>query len=281
MNTIDVSNVKKSYKDFTLNVEKFSLPQGSIVGLIGENGAGKSTLINCILNIVPYEGEIKILGKKLTQDMFEDIGVYLDDAFISNVLTINQIAKVYKKIYSDFDEEYFFSLCDKMKLTKDKIVKDFSKGMKVKVKLASALSIKPKLLVLDEPTTGIDPVMRDEILDLFRDFIIDDENAVLISSHITSDLEKIADYIALMDKGRIVMFTTVDELRDEYGIAKCSQDKLSSIEKNFIVAYKENRYNTEILIKDRTSFKHRYPDLTVDKCSIDELMTLYLRGEKI
>ena len=160
-------------------------------------------------------------------------------------------------------------------------IRDSSKGMKVKVKLASALAIKPKLLVLDEPTTGIDPVMRDEILDLFRDFIMDDENAVLISSHITSDLEKIADYIALMDKGRIVMFTTVDELRDEYGIAKCSQDKLSSIEKNFIVAYKENRYNTEILIKDRTSFKHRYPDLTVDKCSIDELMTLYLRGEKI
>ena len=281
---LEVKNLNKKYKDFQLKNVNLSLPKGMIMGLIGENGAGKTTTIKAILNIINTDsGEIKIFGldnKKEEKKIKQDIGVVLDDSFLSEYLNPIDINKIMKNFYQNWDEKLYFKYIDEFKLPKNKISKDYSSGMKMKLKIAVALSHHPKLLILDEPTSGLDPVARNEILDIFQDFIQDEEHAILVSSHITSDLEHIADYITFINNGEIVLTKTKDELLDRYGIVKCSEQEFKKINKADYLKYKKNRYEYEILVENKNEFKRKYDIQIIDKPTIEEIMLIYIKGEK-
>ncbi len=283
-NVLEIKNLSKKYEDFALKNVNLALPKGMIMGLIGENGAGKTTTIKSILNIIQGDsGEIKIFGldhQKNEKQIKEDIGVVLDDSFLSEYLNANDMQKIMRQIYQDWDESLYFGYIEKFKLPKNKIIKDFSSGMKMKLKIAVALSHHPKLLVLDEPTSGLDPVARNEILDIFQDFIQDEEHSILVSSHITSDLEHIADYITFISQGEIVLTKTRDELLENYGIVKCSEETFRKIEATDFVKYKKNRYEYDVLVENKREFQQKYRNVIVDRPSIEEIMLIYIKGEK-
>ncbi len=283
-NIIEIKNLCKKYKGFELKNINIELPKGMIMGLIGENGAGKSTTIKAILNVINRDsGEIKIFGldnKKHEKQIKEDIGVVLDDSFLSEYLNPNDINKIMKNIYKNWDKNLYFKYMEDFKLPKNKIAKEYSSGMKMKLKIAVALSHHPKLLILDEPTSGLDPVARNEILDIFQEFIQDEEHGILVSSHITSDLEHIADYITFINKGEIILTKTRDELLENYGIAKCSEEEFKKIDQKDFVKYKKNRYEYDILVENKYEFKRKYDIQIIDKPSIEELMLIYIKGEK-
>ena len=283
-NNLEVKNLCKKYNGFELKDINLELPKGMIMGLIGENGAGKTTTIKAILNMINRDsGKIAIFGLDNIKDgkqIKEDIGVVLDDSFLSEYLNPIDINKIMKNIYKNWDEKLYFKYIEDFKLPKDKMSKEYSSGMKMKLKIAVALSHNPKLLILDEPTSGLDPVARNEILDIFQDFIQDEEKSILVSSHITSDLEHIADYITFINNGEIVLTKTRDELLENYGIVKCSADDFEEIDKNDFVKYKKNRYEYEILVEDKLEFKRKYKFEIIDKPTIEDIMLIYIKGEK-
>lgn len=283
-NVIEVKGLRKKYKDFELKDINLSLQKGMIMGFIGENGAGKTTTIKAILNLInPTSGEIKIFGldnKKEEEKIKEDIGVVLDDSFLSEYLDAEDINKIMKNIYKNWDEKLFFEYIEKFKLPRKQISKEFSSGMKMKLKIATAISHKPKLLILDEPTSGLDPVARNEILDIFQEFIENGENSILVSSHITSDLEHIADYITFINEGKIVLSKERDELLEKYGLAKCSEEEFKTINSNDYIKYKKNRYDYEVLVEDKNEFKKKYNISIVDRPSLEDIMLIYIKGVK-
>lgn len=283
-NILEVKNLSKKYNNFELKNINFNLPKGMIMGLIGENGAGKSTTIKSILNLInTNSGEIKIFGlnnKKNEKKIKEEIGVVLDDSFLSETLTPVDINKIMKNIYRNWDEKLYFKYLEDFKLPKDKKTKEFSNGMKMKLKIATAISHHPKLLILDEPTSGLDPVARNDILDIFQDFIQDEEHGILVSSHITSDLEHIADYITFISQGEIIFTKTRDELLDNYGIVKCSENEFKKINNNDYLKYKKSRYEYDILVENKLEFKRKYDIQVIDKPSIEDIMLIYIKGEK-
>ncbi len=254
------------------------------MGLIGENGAGKTTTIKAILNVInSYDGEIKVFGKDskiYEKQIKEEIGVVLDDSFLSEYLTPCDINKIMKKLYKNWDEKLYFRYIEEFKLPKDKISKEYSSGMKMKLKIATAISHNPKLLILDEPTAGLDPIARNEILDIFQDFIQDEEHSILVSSHITSDLEHIADYITFINNGEIVLTKTRDELLENYGIVKCSKEEFERIDKKDYIKCRKNRYEYDILVENKEEFKIKYDIQIIDKPSIEDIMVIYVKGEK-
>ena len=246
---------------------------------------GKTTTLKSILNLItPDKGEIKIFGLDIKQNekkIKEDIGVVLDDSFFSEYLNPTDINKIMKNIYKKWDEKLYFKYIEDFKLPKNKMSKEFSSGMKMKLKIAVALSHNPKLLILDEPTSGLDPVARSEILDIFQDFIKDGDNSILVSSHITSDLEHIADYITFINDGEIVLSKTRDELLDKYGIVKCSKEEFKKIDKKDYLKFKVNRYEYDVLVEDRAEFNRKYDFKIIDKPTLDDIMLIYIKGEKI
>lgn len=282
--SLEVKNLCKKYNEFELKNINLKLPKGMIMGLIGENGAGKTTTIKAILNLINTDnGEIKIFGLNIKENekkIKEDIGVVLNDSFLSEYLNPTDINKIMKKIYQNWDEELYFKYLEDFKLPKNKISKEFSSGMKMKLKIAVALSHHPKLLILDEPTSGLDPVARSEILDIFQDFIQNEENSIFVSSHITSDLEHIADYITFINEGKIVLSKTRDELLEMYGIVKCSKSEFEKIDKNDYVKFKINRYEYDVLVEDKSKFKRKYDFKIIDKPTLDDIMLIYIKGEK-
>ena len=253
MNALELKNVNKSYKDFSLKDLSLELPCGCIMGLIGENGAGKSTTIKLILDMVRRDsGEILLWGssnKTGLKDLKEDIGVVLDEAYYPEQLDIKELNSFLKYTYKNWDEAEFFRLVKKFSLPERKSFKEFSRGMKMKTAIAAALSHSARLLILDEATSGLDPVVRDEILDLFAEFTRDERNSVLISSHIISDLEKICDYIAYISKGRLVLCEEKDRLLEEYGILKCRSEELEKYDRSAIAGVKVSAYGAEALVK--------------------------------
>ncbi|MFQ6942924.1 MAG: ABC transporter ATP-binding protein [Clostridia bacterium] len=283
-NNLEVKNLRKKYNGFELKDINLELPKGMIMGLIGENGAGKTTTIKSILNLIKIDkGEIKIFGlilKKMKGIIKEDIGVVLDDGFFSEYLNPADINKIMRKMYKNWDEKLYFKYLEDFKLPKNKISKEFSSGMKMKLKIAVALSHHPKLLILDEPTSGLDPVARSEILDIFQDFIQNEDNSIFVSSHITSDLEHIADYITFINEGKIVLSKTRDELLEMYGIVKCSKSEFEKINKNDYVKFKVNRYEYDVLVEDKSKFKRKYDFKIIDKPTLDDIMLIYIKGEK-
>lgn len=284
-NAIEIRNLVKSYSDkFTLGEINLDIPSGIIIGLIGENGAGKTTLIKSILNIIrPDKGNIKIFEKDMTKneyDIKENIGVVLDNMFFPELLRPKDINYLMKDIYKNWDEQLFNKYLSEFKLENDQSIKSMSKGMRKKLEIATALSHHPKLLILDEPTSGLDPVVRNEVLDIFLDFLQDEEHTILLSTHITSDLEHIADKIIFINQGKVVLEQSRDDLLDNYGILKCDVDKFDTISKEDIIAYKKNKYAYEILINDINRIKRKYKDFIVDKITLEELMVLMIKGEK-
>lgn len=273
-NVIEIKNLKKKYDNFTLGPINLDIPSGLVIGLIGENGAGKTTLIKAILNIIKSEGEIKTLPNS-------EIGVVLDNMFFPEVLTPNNINTIMKSIYDTWDSKLYFKYLQDFNLDSKQIIKEMSKGMRKKLEIITALSHQPKLLILDEATSGLDPIVRNEVLELFQDFIKDDEHSIIFSSHITSDLEHIADKIVFIDKGQIVLDILSEELLDNYGILKCKKEEFKKITKTDYISYKENKYNYELLIKDKKKIHKKYPDLVIDKITLEDLMILIIKGEKV
>ncbi|MEG2597115.1 MAG: ABC transporter ATP-binding protein [Oscillospiraceae bacterium] len=275
---LKVNNISKSYQDFQLDHVSFSLPKGAIMGLVGRNGAGKSTTLKCILNLVNRSsGDIQIFGKdniSAEQEIKERIGVVFEETNFHEVLNAKQISSFMKDIYKNWDEDLFFSYLKKLQLPKEKALKEFSRGMRMKISLAAAMSHHADLLILDEPTGGLDPIVRSEILDLFLDFIQDENKGILLSSHITTDLEKIADYITFIDNGKVVLTESKDEILYSYGVLKGSLSDLSRVNSADIIGLHKNQFGFEALVKPMDEMKRKYPDMLVDSASIEEMMLL-------
>ena len=284
MNNIEIKNVTKKYDGFLLDKISFDVPAGSIVGLIGENGAGKTTTIKSILNIIKSEGTVKIFNKDINQnekEIKQNIGVVLDDSFLSTYLTPKYINSVMKEFYKNWDEEKYNKLLKQFGLPSDKLIKDFSSGMKMKLKIATAISHNPKLLILDEPTSGLDPVVRNEILDIFRKYIEEDETrSILLSSHITTDLEHISDYIIFIDRGKTILNVPTNELLENYGIIKCSKEEFAKISEDDYISYRKSKYQYEVLTSDKNKIKKKYNISSIDKPSIEDIMLFYCASNK-
>ncbi len=280
-NILEIKNLCKKYDNFELKNITFDLPKGMIMGFIGENGAGKTTTIKAILDIIKYNGEIKIFGldnHKNDKKIKEDIGVVLDDMFFPEILTPNDINDTMKGIYENWDSKMFYDYLNEFSLLPNKQIKTFSKGMRKKLEIASALSHHPKLLILDEPTSGLDPVARSEVIQIFQSFIEKDDCSILLSSHITTDLEHIADYITFINNGEIVLSKTTSELLDKYGIVKCSESEFKKIDKKDYIKYKKSKYEYEVLIENKKDFKSKYNISIIDKITLDDLMVLMIKG---
>lgn len=279
-----INGLSKRYQDFALEDISFSVPRGTIVGLIGENGAGKSTIINTILGIVKKDsGTVSILGREkqeIDSEVRNQIGVVLDGNNFPDVLSPKKLNNIFKNIYSTWDEYEYFSLIKKLCLPENKKIKEFSRGMKMKLSIAVALSHKSKLLILDEATSGLDPIVRDDILDMFLSFVQDEDNSILVSSHITKDLEKVADYIVFVHNGKLVFNKPKDELIYKYGIIKCGLAQFNAIDRQDIIAYRKQDYEWQVLVANKTIVQKKYPRVVIDPATIDDIMLLYVKGEK-
>jgi len=277
MNALVIKDLSKAYKGFKLDNISLTLPRGCIMGLIGENGAGKTTTIRLILNSRKRDsGSIEIFGEDNRinfKEKKEDMGVVLDEAYFPENFTVKQVNVVMKSTYKRWNEELFYRYIDKLSLPHEKAFKEFSRGMKMKLSIAVALSHDAKLLLLDEATSGLDPIARDEILNIINDFTRDESNSVLISSHIVSDLEKICDYIAFLHKGRLVFCEEKDELLEKYGILKCSRADFEAVPPDAVKGVKENNYCIEALVERR-----RIPSVfSVERASIEDIIVFIAR----
>lgn len=279
-NCVEISGLVKRYKEFTLGPVSFQLPGGTILGLIGENGAGKTTLLKSMLGISdPTKGKVQLLGT--TPDAAkQDIGVVLDDCFFYTELKPKDAGAVLSRVYKNWDNALYEAYLKKFDLPEKRIIKEFSRGMRMKLSLACALAHKPKLLVLDEATAGLDPVVRDEILDDLLGFVSDEDHAILISSHITSDLEKVADYIVYLHQGMILLQGEKDRLLESYGRLACTRDDLSKIDPADLVRVRRSQYTTEALVQNRSQFMRCHPGLVVEPVSLDQIMVFMERGER-
>lgn len=282
-NILEIRELSKDYGDFVLDKISFSLPRGVIMGLIGENGAGKSTTINCILNeIQKSSGTIRIFGKDHSTDEIEikdKLGVVFDENHFPDIFTPEEIGKFMSGIYSAWEWQLYHQFLEKFELPKDKKIKDFSKGMKVKLAFAVALSHNAELLILDEATSGLDPIIRDDVLDMLIDFVQDESHSVLVSSHITSDLEKVADYITFIHKGKLIFTQDKDTLIDNYGIISCGAAVFDTINKSEVIAYRKEDYQFKVLVYNRTKAAKQYPNAIVIPATIEEIMLFYIKGE--
>ena len=283
MNALELQGLTKHYKDFTLGPLDLTLPGGTICGLIGENGAGKSTTIRLILDMVQRDGgTVTILGRDSRTASVrskEEIGVVLGSDGIPLCLNAVEVGKVMAGIYRNWDAGDYTAFCRKFDLPPDKKYKDYSAGMQRKLCIAVALSHHAKLLLLDEATNGLDPVVRDEILDEFQGFIEDEEHAILISSHITSDLEKIADYITYIHQGRVVLSDSKDAILEHYAKLGCTQAQLRDIQPGDLVRVRKGSFGCEALVRDRAAFARKYPGLMLDRVTLEDIMLLIGKGE--
>lgn len=274
MNAIEIQNLTKTYPGFTLDKLNLTLPSGCILGLIGENGAGKSTTIKLILDMLrPDSGSVTVLGSETT-DM-EDIGVVMEESGFPECLNTAQISKIMADIYRRWDARKFTHQLEKLGVPGKKKYKDFSKGMKMKLAIAVALSHDPKLLILDEATSGLDPVVRDQVLDIFTDFTWDEGHSILISSHIVSDLEKVCDYIAFLHKGKLMLFEEKDALYEQFGTMLCSKEDFASIDPAAVKGKRESRYGVEAIV-DRSLIP---AGMAVSPVGIEELFVFMAKEE--
>ena len=283
-NILEVRNLTKQYADFTLDHVSFSIPKGTIMGLIGENGAGKSTTINAILDLIHKDdGTVTFWGQELSsaKQLKEDIGVVFDGINFYETLTAAKVGKISQTAYKQWDDRLYREYLNRFQLPTDKEIKTFSKGMKMKLCIAVALSHRPKLLILDEATSGLDPVMRDDILDVFLEFVQDEEHSIMISSHITTDLEKVADTITFIHQGKVLFCKAKDELLYHYGIIRCRAAVFDEIDKSEILAYRKEDYQWNVLVADKEKARRRYKNAVVDDAAIDDILLLYVKGERI
>lgn len=278
---LELKNVSKRYETFHLDHMTFQLPKGAIMGLIGENGAGKTTTIKAILNMIHYDGEISVFGKAVStneKQIKEDIGVVLSDSSFPQEMSATQIDQVLQDVYTHWDSGCFFAYCEQFQLPIKKKIKDFSRGMKMKIQIACALSHHPKLLILDEATSGLDPVVRDEILDVFLEFIQDEEHSVLLSSHITSDIEKVADYVTFIHQGKLLISKEKDVLLEDYAILRATPEQFDALRKEDMAGYRKGAYSIDVLIKHRNEIKRRFPEAVMDPASLEDILLYSVKG---
>lgn len=284
--SLEINNLTKTYpnSEYRLDNVSFAIPRGTIMGFVGENGAGKTTTMNAILNTIKKDsGTIKIFGREMDdkdKEIREQVGVVFDADNFPELLTPLQLSKVMAGTYTQWDQHFFLETTARFNLNIRKKIKQFSRGMKIKLALAVALSHRPKLLILDEATAGLDPIVRDEILGVFLEFVEDENHSILMSSHITSDLEKIADYITFIHQGKVLLTENKDVLLYEYGIARCKAEQFQLIDRTDMMAYKKKDYQIDVLVKSRKVFEQKYSGIIVDTGSIDEIMLLLIKGEQ-
>ena len=280
---LKLEHVKKNYKDFQLDCS-LEVKKGCVTGLIGKNGAGKTTAFKAILGLIRTDGgEIVLFGNTIDQlkpaDK-EDIGVVLSDSGFSGYLKIKDYIPVMKAMYSRFDENAFVEGCKKFQIPLDKKIKEFSTGMKRKALLIAALSHDAKLLILDEPTSGLDVVARDELLEVLREYMDQEDRAILISSHISSDLESFCDDIYMIDDGKVILHEDTDVLLSEYGILKVTEEQYHKLDKDYILRKKKEEFGFKLLTNQKQFYLENYPEIAVEKGGIDELIMMMIRGER-
>ena len=278
MNAISVTKVTKKYKGFELRNVTFDVPSGCIMGLVGENGAGKSTLIKIICGvIVNKQGNVSLLGEENVEKFYElrnDVGIVPDDIYFPQKFKVKNVNKMMSLVYDNWDEIAFQGYIKRFDIPKDRKFKDYSLGMKKKLGIAVALSHNPKLLILDEATSGLDPVVRDDFLDILNDFTRDENHTVLFSSHIVSDLEKLCDYIAVINKGKLIMVEEKDVLLETYCMVNCSKDDIKRIDASAIVGERQSPYGVQAVVKREAVPR----DMTVENISIEDLFVYLVRG---
>lgn len=280
MSAIVIDGLRKSYDGFELAIDHLELPDGCIMGLVGENGAGKSTTLRLILNSARRDaGRIEVLGQDNESPDFgklkSELGVVFDEAYFPEVLTARQVNKVMKHTYANWREQEYFDLLRRFDLPGNKPFKEYSRGMRMKQAIAVALAHEPRLLLLDEATGGLDPMVRDEILDIFRDFTRNGDNSVLISSHIVSDLEKICDYIAFLHKGKLRFCLSMDELNERYAILRCTRAEFGQVPPDAVVGKRDNGYGVEaLLLRDRAQGIS-----PLERAGIEDIMVYMAKGE--
>lgn len=292
-NLLDIRNLSKHYDGFDLQNIDLHVPAGSIVGFVGSNGAGKTTTIKAVLGLIaPDSGSIEVFGQRVdahmsssqTVSIKQRMGVVFDTCSFPEEMNVKNVGKLMSYCYAAWDSTLFERYLDMFELPRDKTVKDLSRGMGMKLSLACALAHKPELLILDEATAGLDPLARDEALDVLRDFMRNERHGILMSSHITSDLEKIADYIVCIDGGRIVFSVEKDAITDTAGVAHCRAAEFESLAESGFFApddmrYLRHTYGISVLVPDRFAFAENFKDIALDKASIDTYMGLMLKGE--
>ncbi|MCM1327018.1 MAG: ABC transporter ATP-binding protein [Lachnoclostridium sp.] len=304
-NIIEVKNITKDYGDFKLDNISFSVSKGSVCGFIGQNGAGKTTTIQIILDAINKDaGEIYLFGESTEKDsaaLRENIGVVFDEMGFHDFLTARQINTIMKNIYKNWDEKKYFEYLKLFSLPTRKACGSFSRGMRMKLQIATALSHEAKLLIMDEPTSGLDPIVRNEMLQIFHEYVMQDDHTILLSSHITGDLEKLADEVVFIDGGKIVLKGNKEKILERHGILQCKKEELKKIDKSLIVATDiatdisnlssreteqepaaklERKTEVKVLINDRITAKEKYPEMTIEPAGLEEIMIYYVNQSK-
>ena len=283
-NVIELKNVTKNYGDFVLEDVTFSIPEGSVCGFIGQNGAGKTTTINLILDIIRRDsGEIRMFGESIDADsarLREDVGVVFDEMGFHEFMTGRDINIMMKNIYKNWDEQAFFDYMKKFSLPTKKKCGAFSRGMRMKLQIAVALSHHAKLLIMDEPTSGLDPIVRNEMIEIFREFVVEEDHTILLSPHITGDLEKLADEVVFINGGKIVLSGNKDEILEMHGVLKCKKDEVSRISPSLIVHKELGTYGAEILVNDRHAAEKLYPDMVIEPAALEQIMIHYVNRKR-
>ena len=286
-NILELQEVSKAFpkSNFTLDKLSFSLPYGAILGFVGENGAGKSTTIGCILNTIKKDsGTVKLFGREMRDcdtALRERIGVVYDGDNFPAYWTAEQLSEVMRGIYTQWDDILFRKYLEDFCLPPKQKIKSYSRGMAMKLAMAAALSHHPQLLILDEATGGLDPVMRDEMLDVFLDFVQDESHSILLSSHITSDLEKVADYITFIHNGRLIMTVSKNDLTYNYAVMRCKESQFRALDRSDMIAYRKRDFQIDVLVPDGKEAQKKYKDIVTDHVSVDEIMLLLVKGERV
>ena len=283
-NAVEIKDLTKKYDGFTLDSISFNVPKGSIMGFIGQNGAGKTTTIRSLLNIIKRDsGTINMLGLDNIENEIaikERIAVVFDELPFHDVFNADQMARIFCGIYPKWDNEVYGNYLDRLQLPRRKKIGQFSKGMKMKLQIACALSHGAELLVMDEATTGLDPVVRSEILDIFLEYLQDENHSILMSSHITSDLEKIADSVTFIDRGKILISGYKDEILEQHGVIKCGKSDYKDIDPADIISARLNDFGAEVMISDREAMEKKYSGLVIDPTTLEEIMVYYVNRTK-
>lgn len=283
-NVIEINNLTKDYGDFKLDNISFSVPEGSVCGFIGQNGAGKTTTINLLLDIIRRDsGEIKLFGESIDSNsaaLRENIGVVFDEMGFHEFMTAKDLNIMMKNIYRNWDEKKFFEYLKIFSLPSKKKCGSFSRGMRMKLQIAVALSHNAKMLVMDEPTSGLDPIVRNEMINIFREFVLEEDHTIFLSSHITGDLEKIADEVVFIDGGKIVLTGNKDEIIESHGILKCKKDEVEKVSSSLVVGCEMSSFGAEILVNDKASAEKLYPDMVVEPAALEQIMIYYVNAGK-
>ena len=286
-NILELHQVCKTFPrtNFTLDHVSFSIPYGSIMGFVGENGAGKTTTIGCVLNTVSKDsGTIKIFGKELADtdtELKEKIGVVYDGDNFPAYWTAEQLSDVMQGLYANWDNDLFKKYLNDFRLLPNQKIKSYSRGMTMKLAVAAALSHHPQLLILDEATSGLDPIMRDDMLDVFLEFVQDENHSILLSSHITSDLEKIADYITFIHNGKLIMAASKNDLVYNFAVMRCKESQFLELDPGDILVYRKIDYQIDVLVSNGNEIQRKYRNAVIDHVSVDEIMLLLVKGERV